>query len=360
MDPARDPRARPGAALTRGRVNSAGAHERGSRRDASHPGRRRSARRWPLRTRLQRWLNPPRTLRPTRAGWCFFAITLGVGFASLNTGNNLLYLVLSLMLAFLVLSGLLSEAALRGIAVERILPREIFAGAANPVTLRICNHQRNIAAFAVVVEDRFRDPSADPKQAAAKPAGRGFVLRIGPMQRELRRYALRPEQRGALEFLGYRVSTRFPFGLFVKAMLIDSPTSALVYPEIEPLAAQSRAGRAREEGCLQADPRSGLGVQIAGVRDYVQGDSTRRIHWRRSIRRGQLVVGESEREEESEVEVRLRIAATDDFEARVRWAASEIVCHLDAGVPVSLRTDADYLPPGTGRPQRDALRGRYR
>jgi hypothetical protein len=31
-----------------------------------------------------------------------------VGFAALNTGNNLLYLVLSLMLAFLVLSGVLS------------------------------------------------------------------------------------------------------------------------------------------------------------------------------------------------------------------------------------------------------------
>ena len=55
--------------------------------------------------RVLRWLRPPRTLRPTRAGWAFFAITFGVGFAALNTGNNLLYLVLSLMLAFLVLSG---------------------------------------------------------------------------------------------------------------------------------------------------------------------------------------------------------------------------------------------------------------
>jgi hypothetical protein len=61
---------------------------------------------------LRRWLRPPRTLRPTRAGWSFFAITFGVGFDALNTGNNLLYLVLSLMLAFLVLSGALSESAL--------------------------------------------------------------------------------------------------------------------------------------------------------------------------------------------------------------------------------------------------------
>ncbi|MBW2401796.1 MAG: DUF58 domain-containing protein, partial [Deltaproteobacteria bacterium] len=46
-------------------------------------------------------------------------LTFGVGFAALNTGNNLLYLVLSLMLAFLVLSGVMSESALRGIRVRR-------------------------------------------------------------------------------------------------------------------------------------------------------------------------------------------------------------------------------------------------
>ena len=51
------------------------------------------------RTRIRRWLRPPRKLRPTRPGWLFFAVTFGVGFAALNTGNNLLYLVLALMLA---------------------------------------------------------------------------------------------------------------------------------------------------------------------------------------------------------------------------------------------------------------------
>ena len=76
---------------------------------------------------LERWLRPPRTLRPTRAGWIFFALTLGVGFAALNTGNNLMYMVLSLLLSFLVLSGVLSESALRGIQVRRLLPAELVA-----------------------------------------------------------------------------------------------------------------------------------------------------------------------------------------------------------------------------------------
>ena len=92
------------------------------------PRNSRTGRRSALTRRLSRWLRPPRTLRPTRAGWIFFALTFGVGFAALNTGNNLLYLVLSLMLAFLVLSGVFSESTLRGIRVRRRLPREFFAG----------------------------------------------------------------------------------------------------------------------------------------------------------------------------------------------------------------------------------------
>ena len=44
--------------------------------------------------RLARWLKPPRLLRPTRAGWSFFVTTFAVGFAALNMGSNLLYLVL--------------------------------------------------------------------------------------------------------------------------------------------------------------------------------------------------------------------------------------------------------------------------
>ena len=66
-----------------------------------------------LKNRLQRWLSPPRKLRPTRAGWIFCVLTFGVGFAALNTGNNLLFLGWGMVLSAIVLSGILSEATLR-------------------------------------------------------------------------------------------------------------------------------------------------------------------------------------------------------------------------------------------------------
>ncbi len=51
----------------------------------------------------------PRRLRITFEGKAFLLITLGVGAAAINTGNNLLYLAFSMNLSLIVVSGFLSE-----------------------------------------------------------------------------------------------------------------------------------------------------------------------------------------------------------------------------------------------------------
>src|SRR5690606_41777220 len=61
----------------------------------------------------------PRRLKVTGTGRTYLMVTLGVGIGALNTGNNLLYLLLGLLLGVIVLSGLLSERVLRGLHVER-------------------------------------------------------------------------------------------------------------------------------------------------------------------------------------------------------------------------------------------------
>ena len=47
----------------------------------------------------------------------------------------------------------------------------------------------------------------------------------------------------------------------------------------------------------------------------------------------------------------------DRFEERVRWAASEVVAHLDAGYRVGLRTDHDHIAPDTSARHRARLLG---
>jgi uncharacterized protein (DUF58 family) len=300
------------------------------------------------------WLRPPRRLSPTRAGWCFFALTFGVGFAALNTGNNLLYLVLSLMLAFLVLSGVLSESALRGVVVRRRVPRELFAERDAWVTIEIHNRQRRWVAYSLVVEDRWI--GADAREHAA---GRCFALRILPGGCEERSYRMQPAQRGELAFAGFVVSTRFPFGLFSKSRAFAAKETALVFPAIDPVAIPPDFGGVRDAGEGVSGPR-GRGSEVGGVREYARGDAPRRIAWRTSLRARSLWVREVESEHQGEVEVRLRTAgrpADSGFERDVRGSASEVFALLDRGLRVGLRTDRDHLQPDAGMAQRARLLG---
>jgi uncharacterized protein (DUF58 family) len=309
------------------------------------PRNSRSPARSSLSARIARWLRPPRALRPTRAGWLFFAITLGVGFAALNTGNNLMYLVLSLMLGFLLLSGVLSESSLRGIRVRRRLPRELYAATENKVVLEISNKQRRVAAFAVVVEDRRATPE---KGASNRP--RAFALRVGAGETLRRSYGFQPDRRGHVEFKEFRVFTRFPFGLFSKSMTLPASQNALVYPALERVPGLRDFGSPRDAGERVPAP-AGSGADAIGLRDYAPGDPLRRIHWRASMRRRSLLVREAEGEHDAEVEVRLRTRGTQPgkrFERSVVWAASEIAALLDAGSRVALRTDEGLIEAGAG------------
>jgi len=305
----------------------------------------------PALSRSRRRFRPPRKLRATRAGWCFIAIIFGVGFAALNTGNNLLYLVLALMLAFLVLSGLLSEASLRGISVRRRLPRELFAKSENRVVLRVQNDQTRIASFAISLEDQIES------EKGPETVGRGFALRVGPGESADRSYVFAPERRGDLRFDRIRVSTRFPFGLFVKSLELEAEESLLVFPEIQTIRGPSEVPRAG----FDAEQRLGharRGDDVAGLREFLPGDGLGRVNWRRSLHAGRLLVGEREGEASGEVEVLLRRpdgASEAVLEAAISRAASEIVAHLASGLRVGLRTPVARFAPAEGSLHRREL-----
>lgn len=256
-----------------------------------------------------------------------------------------------MMLAFLVLSGLLSEASLRGVRVERHLPRELFARAKNRVVLRIHNRQLRVASLAITLEDRINTPAGDVV------AGRSFALRIGPNESADRSYAFVPESRGPVEFSGLRVSTRFPFGLFVKSLDLELPGEALVYPHVEPTRLQPDLPNPRAESEEQI-ARALEGDSITGLREFAAGDSMSRVHWRRSARARKLLVGEREGEASAEVEVELQLSpemAVGVIEDRITQAASLVLSHLEAGLNVGLRSPHVRFAPSAGFPHRTEL-----
>ncbi|MDQ7037815.1 MAG: DUF58 domain-containing protein, partial [Aquificota bacterium] len=63
-----------------------------------------------------------------RSGSVFIGVTVFLGVAAANTGNNLLYILVSSMLSVMLVSGLSSLLNLRGIKITLIPPPRVFAG----------------------------------------------------------------------------------------------------------------------------------------------------------------------------------------------------------------------------------------
>ncbi len=259
----------------------------------------------------------PRKLRFTREGRVFVLVTLGVGAGAVNTGNNLLYLVLGLMLSLIVLSGILSELVLRDVRVKRSLPRRAFAGTPCLVELEVENRKTRAPSYSIELEDVF-------ESAAGRAEGRCYFLKIPPRDRACAAYRFVPNRRGRVALAGVIVRTRYPFGLFEKWRVLPLEEELLVYPELGP-DAPPPAGQGLS-GHEVPTEHPGQGTEVAGLRAYREGDEARSIHWRRTASLGRVVVRERERDTARRMTVVIddaRPAAADEaWDARLELAIS--------------------------------------
>src|SRR5688572_3618188 len=96
---------------------------------------------------------PWQRFRSTREGKAFFFVTVGVGLAAINTGNNLLFLIFGFMMSLIVMSGILSEIVLRKVKVARRLPERAFAGATTLIEVSLANGKAWAPSYSLEVED---------------------------------------------------------------------------------------------------------------------------------------------------------------------------------------------------------------
>jgi uncharacterized protein (DUF58 family) len=288
-------------------------------------------------SRLKRGMRPPRRLKFTREGKFFVGITLGVGFAAVNTANNLLYLLLGMLLALIVVSGLMSELSLRDLTVVRRLPLRAQVGRAHLVEIEVFNHKQKVPSYAIEVEDLRAGQPADK---------RCFFLKISPRSAQVAAYRRTPVKRGRDRHVGFRIATRFPFGLFEKSREVPSEGELIIYPAVDfvqaPPAPPSR--NAGGDGSIGR----GHGEDFLGLKPMREGEDPRDIHWRKTASVGQRVMRERAREARPDVRLPLDVFRSKDdkeewdlaFERRVREVASRAVAHLKRGDSVTVFTSA--------------------
>jgi uncharacterized protein (DUF58 family) len=289
---------------------------------------------------LRRW-RPRRTLRPTREGWWCLAVTVGLGVTAMNTGNNLLYLLESMVLALVVISGVLSEQSVRGVRLRTVRPDEIFADSTVVVGAHVRNTKRRRPSYSVSLE---------------RPDGRerlGYLPRLGAGEERLLTWEETLPERGRHRLPGVRIATRFPFGLFVKAARPAGTDDVIVYPRRVP--APDALLRQAGDGGVAPARRRGRGHDLHDLRAYQAGDDPRMIHWRVSARTGALTVRELEAETAQDACIVLRGDGRHEPARRehaLAEAAAVAGVLLARGARVGLVGGGIDVPPGQGSTHR--------
>jgi uncharacterized protein (DUF58 family) len=178
------------------------------------------------------------------------------------------------------------------------------------------------------------------------PAAATLVERIGrlgeqrhTLRRNRRRlsvrYVLERLPRGRYTFEDVRVEIADPFELERVDVPLPTPGSLLVYPRLVRLERLFSETGIRSHDGRRMLLRRHSGFELHGVREYEQGESLRRVHWRSTARRGQLMVKELEDAPRDEIAVVLDADAAsvvgESFDVQVRAAGSILESYVRRG-----------------------------
>ena len=242
---------------------------------------------------MKLWNDRRLQLSITRLGLEYLAAMLLVGVFSVNTGNNLLYLVFSLMVALFLVSGWVSRRTLQHIGIDRIEEGNIFARVRGGIRLRLKDGApRRIRALEVRME--MEEGRIEPGFYAGGE-GRGDALVV---------LHARPERRGTCRLVSLELRTAFPFGFLEKALRFPLTQEIVVLPH--PRATIQPSGLRGE--AVRPIPKPGASAP-EGARPFREGDPLGRVHWKRTAQRGAPWVRTFEDEELAGLHLRLDLRA---------------------------------------------------
>ncbi len=295
----------------------------------------------------------------TRAGIIYVAVVLLIGVAALNTGNNLLYIVVAAMLAAILVSGIASAMVLRHLQLDIRLPEHIFAGRETLGRIRLRNRRRWLPSFSVNVVSLKKKKAGEhwrwvPVTFGLPPGRPPADQWIRLPDRKLRRIAektappgifegsvyfayipagnepaadlpLNFSRRGRYQQESFGLATRFPFAFLNKTRRVPLAREIIVYPAVEPTD-ELFAALPMIAGEFESFVR-GRGADLYRIREYLPEDSARHVDWKATAKSGSLKVREFSREDERKLRIVFDnpdagVVSKENYEKAVALAAS--------------------------------------
>ena len=293
----------------------------------------------------------------TRAGLIYILISVVIGIAAINTGNNLLYVVVAALLSAILVSGVASALVLRSLELDVHLPEHVFAARPMLARLLLRNSSSWLPSFSVRIvpaKRKVRDRWQWEAYTLGLPRNRAPQnqwLRLPDRRlRRVREEAEKPilqesvyfpflapgqELRADLEIKfpargrycekNFGLATRFPFSFLMKTRRINLAREVIVFPIVDS-ADQFLEVLPMVTGEFEAFV-SGRGNDLYLIRDYMPDDSARHVDWKATARTGALKVREFSREDERKLRIVFDnpppgVLAPEVYERGIRLAAS--------------------------------------
>ena len=259
----------------------------------------------------------------TARGRCVLGLGLGVYIAAWAFGSKPLYPVATGFLLVAAVAWMWVRLANRPFQVRRGWgDNEHVEGDDVPVVVELDASASVLPAAATLIE---RVGRLGEQRHGLRRNGRRLSLR----------YVLEGLPRGRYAFEDVRVEIADPFGLESVSVPLPAPGALLVYPRLVRLERLFSESGAHAHDGRRLLLRRHSGFELHGVREYEQGESLRRVHWRSTARRGQLMVKELEDAPRDEIAVLLDADASavvgESFDMQVRAAGSILESYVRRG-----------------------------
>ena len=306
----------------------------------------------------------------TRSGAVYLGVVLVIGSAALNTGNNLLYIIVAILLSAILVSGVASSLCLRGLQLELKMPEHIFANAEVYGTINVRNPRKWLPSLSISaipaetarerkkwswVATRFPIPPWRPPERqwlqlpdrklrrVSIDTGSGvfhqsaYFPLLPPATQLQAEVKLKFRRRGRYQER-FSLSTRFPFAFLAKTRRVALAREVLIYPELttsQEVVELLPVVSGKREAYLK-----GLGSDLYRIREYLPEDSARHVDWKATAKSGALKVREFAREDERRLRIVFdnpepRLLSAEKYEHMVSLAASAAWLMAEQGVYLS-------------------------
>jgi uncharacterized protein (DUF58 family) len=163
----------------------------------------------------------------------------------------------------------------------------------------------------------------------------GLGERRTPLAAKRGHYTLARLRRGRYAFVEVRALVEDALGLQRLEVPLSAPSTLLVYPRLVELERLFSEGGTYSHDGRRLLLRRPTGFDLHSVREYEQGESLRKVHWRSTAKRGELMVKELEDAPRDEVAILLDAVAAGvvgaSFDVQVRAAGSLLLAQARRG-----------------------------